>query len=371
MSKERVENVGGITGRLLPLAVCIAVYALYGTGFQLARRDLGLGGDVLYLARFCQLATSLAVALAFRDHVPSVSRLMAAASAALGVHTALLAAGYALGGLSEPITALSHAVGGVANGLFILLTAHFFSSYGPAVSSVAIACAFLSKEVLFAWSSVWPQGAIHVMRVVLCPAGAALFALALRLKPRNPADTTEHPLQYGFSDARPKSDGGRPFQYLVNGADWAYQVAVAAVTPFIYGFVSQLLSVGALSDGPHDPVSEVASLAVLAVLVLAMTRHGATVAFLDKLIPVVMLYAVGLALMPTLWTAGSPATGVAFKCAGVLDEALLWVLLARKAHEDPRRTYLYFGAKLLCMSTRFIHLRLQPGIVLLQEPNVH
>lgn len=86
------------------------------------------------------------------------------------------------------------------------------------------------------------------------------------------------------------------------------------------------------------------AVAVLAAIVGMSVWRGAKLSFADMLVPTILFNALGLVALPLLWGSGS-AVGPAFlKCADVVNECLLWILLAHKAFEDPRHTYLYFGA---------------------------
>lgn len=323
------------------LVLCVLAYGLYVTGVNVARRDVYLDGMLLYGARLVQMAAFLACAVLFRNHLPSTRRLMVVASVVLGLHFGLEALGFLTGG-SPWFAWLGHGLSGVANALFVLLLAHFFSTYGPATSSVAVAVAFLLKEILFAWTALWTPEFVVAAQIWMRVCAVAALVAASRLKAGVEPTAEEHPLQYGVSLV--KGPEGHPMAYLVNGADWVYQIILAALTPFIFGFVSQMLSTGPLSDGLHDITSEVWAVVALVVIVGVSAWRGTRLSFADMLVPTILLNTLGLVLLPLLW--GGPATvGPAFlKCAGVVNECLLWILLAHKAFGDPRHTYLYFGA---------------------------
>ncbi len=336
------QKGGGIRllGRL-PLILCVLAFGLYVTGFNVARRDVYLDGDLLYEARLVQMAVFLTCALLFRDHLPSTRCLLVVATAVLGAHFGIGALGYVVG---SPLwlSLVSHGLSGAANALFVLLLAHFFSTYGPATSSVAVAAAFLLKEVLFAWTALWAPEFVTTAQIWMRAGAVVALGCAAYLKNDVEPTAEEHPLQYGVSLV--KGPDGHPLAYLVNGADWVYQIILAALTPFIFGFMSQMLSTGSLSDGLHDLTSELWAIAVLAVVVVVCLRRGARLTFADMLVPTILFNTAGLVLLPLLWGGPSDVGTVFLKCAGVVNECLLWILLAHKAFEGPRHTYLYFGA---------------------------
>lgn len=349
-------------GWQVALALCVVAYGFYVTGFNVSRRDLSLDGDLLYLARIVQLASFFVAAFLFRDHIPDIRRLMGVGTAILAAHLLLSVAtaawgfaqtgGAGVAGAQVAWAAVcSHVLSGVANAIFVLLLAHFFSTYGPAASSVGIASAFLLKELLFAWTSVWPQEWIAAGQIWMRVLAVAALLAAARFKDISlrqdghtagpAASGSQHPLQYGVPVVA--DNDRRPFAYLLNGADWAFQLIVAAVTPFVFGFMSQLVSTGGLSDGLHDSTSEIAGIAALVVVLAVCVRAGSSLGFLGMFCPVMLLYTAGLLLFPVLWETGSPVPTMLLKSAEVVNESLLWVLLARKAFQDPRHTYLYFG----------------------------
>ena len=326
----------------VPLALCVVAFGLYVAGFNTSRRDTTLDGGLLYFARIVQIGAFLACAWFFRDHIPSVRHLSIAALTALFVHLALSA--LAVSGLVASSLAglVSNGLSGVANALFVLIFAHFFSTYHPAASSVAIVCAFLLRELLFSWTALLGTGAVVAAQAWMRVAAIVLLFLAMRLKGEDGPTLEEHPLQYGMATV--DAADMRPLRYLVNGADWVFQIIVAALTPFIFGFMSQLFSTGSLSDGLHDLVSEAGAMVSLFVLLAVACKRGKSLSFIDLLVPTVLLNALGLALAPVLWEVAPQAAGVLLKCAVAVNEPLLWILLAHKAFEDPRHTYLYFGA---------------------------
>lgn len=322
------------------LSIAVAAFALLSVGIWTARRDAGLDGNLLYVARVSQLMTYFAIAFMFRSHLPSIKRLLAVSYGAALVHMAAQAALGAFGGAPGPAFA-SNVVSGIANAVGILLIMHVISSYDARRSSLAVMAAYLLAEVLFAATSVMSAEAIVVVQYAFKLCGFALLGLAIAFKGEGAATENEHPLQYGMLTVRQRDE--KPLRLLVNEADWVFQIIVAALIPFVFGFTSQLLSQAGRSDGLHDPVNEAAAIVALIALFAFCLARGTRMGFDDLFLIVVSLYATGLMLLPTLWEAGSPFAGTFIKCGDVVYFPLLWMLLVRKAFADPRHTYLYFG----------------------------
>ena len=334
----------------LGLVLGIVACGVYYAGMMLARRDVGLDGDMLYVARFTQLAVYIAMAIAFRNHLPSVRVLgvtgcgcLLAAAALFSILPGVQGGAAVYEGVVGPsvLAVVPHVLSGTANGLFFLLFGHFFSTYGARSSAVAIAVAFVLREALFAWGAVWPERLVAFGWVWLRVLGTCLLFGALAAKARDANLPGEYAMQYGVGSGPAPAD--RPLAFLTNGSDWAFQLIAAMLLPAIFGFFSELFSTGGMSDGLHDLTSEVGCLAALLVFVGFMALFGERLTFMGLFVPAVVLHATGLLLLPPLWMAGADVFGIPLKCAQMLYETSLWILLARRAHEDPRRTYLYFG----------------------------
>ena len=332
------------SARLRMLAVVLAVLAcgVYTAGLSLARRDVAIGGNELYLARLAQIAALLGFAVLFRNHLPNVRSVLIAGLGALGL-CALFSIGIApYAGPASPVVGLCTALtSGFANAVFMMLPLHLFSTYEPRVGCIAAVAAYLVREVLFAWTSVWDAPAVSAGQMGLRVAGALLLLMAVAAKSRGMLKPGEHGLQQGFPPVDRSKE--RPVAFLVRDADWVFQLIAALLFPFIFGFMSQLLSGDVLSDGLHGVANETVAVVVLALLMtFAVFRRG-LLGFMHLFVPVTMLYALGLMLLPILWGVVDGLAGVFLKAACVLYEAILWMLLTRKAHDDPRHTYLYLG----------------------------
>lgn len=342
----------------LALVCAVLAFGLYQSGIWSARRDPLLDGALLYLARIVQLVAYFGVAYAFRNHLPSARGMLGAALGSFALYGLLQLAVPAAQGAMDPVGSVASIVAGVASGVAnaaaILLALHVLSTFEPRVSAPAIAVGALITEGIFGWTSSVDAATMVWVQALLRLAGLGALAAAVACKGRacaaaaagvgeNPATLHEHPLQYGLArDDSPAA--GRPMAFLVGGPDWAFQVIVALLLPFAFGFMSQLVSTDGLSAGLHDPVSEAVAIALLAVLAACMLRWGERLGFTAFFVVVVLLYGTGFLVLPTLWAAGSPFMGVFLKGGITLYHAMLWILLARKAYGDPRRTYLYFGA---------------------------
>ena len=324
--------------------MAVAAFALVSAGIWTGRRDPLLDGSLLYLARVVQLGTYFLAAFFFRNHLPSINRLASAVVVCYGVHLALYFVSLAIAPerlFDSPIDMLSSVFSGVANAGALLLLAHAISSFSPKYGTLGMVGAYALTEVLFAATAVLPSEAIAVSQPVLKIAGLAALLAMLVFKRSAAISETEHPLQYGI--AHESENAQRPLRFLVSGADWVFQIIIAALIPFIFGFMSQLLSADGLSAGLHDTANEIVALAAMAALIAFCFARGAKLGFNDLFVTVILLNGTGLLLLPGLWEQGSPYAGTLFKCSITVYQAMLWALLARKAFEDPRHTYLYFG----------------------------
>ena len=127
---------------LAPMLLIVG-FALFTPGVWVARRDLTLDGSLLYLVRYVQIAVYFVVAYLFRDHLPSVRALVAAAVATLGVHFAIELGMAALAASGSPSVVagfagtFSSVCSGIGNALVLLVCAHLFSTYEPRRGSCA------------------------------------------------------------------------------------------------------------------------------------------------------------------------------------------------------------------------------------------
>lgn len=328
---------------LLALIAIVGALALYSAGIWSARRDVTLDGSLLYLARFSQVAVYFFVAYLFRNHIPSVNRILVAGIAVFGLHIFLEALL-----LNVPVThslpvfgILSHVFSGAANACILLLIAHVFSSFNPKLSIPAFAVGFLLAEILYTVAALIPESAVAGWQFGLKTSGICLILISIYCKNNHALEVNEHPLQYGLSCDYTQRE--QPLKFLANTTDWVFQIITAALIPFIFGFMSQLMSVGDTRTGLHDVVSEAFTIIVLAVLSVYCFIRKSKLGFNDLFIPVILLFATGLATLPILWEASSPFAGSLLKSGMEVYQAMIWMLLACKSFEDPRHTYLYFG----------------------------
>lgn len=298
--------------------------------------------SILHASFSC--ACTFIAAFFFRNHLPSINRLAGAVAVCYAIHFALYLASLSFAPertINSPIDMLSSVFSGVANAGALLVLAHAISSFAPKYSAPGIVAAYALSEVIFAATAVMPAAAIVVIQPVLKLVGVGALFASVALKRAATTNALEHPLQYGI--AYDSDNAQRPLRFLTSGADWVFQLIIAALMPFVFGFMSQLLSTDGLSAGLHDVINEIVAIAAIFALVAYCVIRGSRLGFNDLFVIVVLLNGTGLLLLPGLWEQGSPYAGTLFKCGITVYQALLWALLARKAFEDPRHTYLYFG----------------------------
>lgn len=329
--------------RIAALALAVIAVALYQAGMQVARRDASLDGSLLFIARFAQVGAYIVILALFRDHLPSVRTL-------LGVAAALLlasCAGSAIGPLlpaspgSEVASVATQLCSGFAIGISYLLFWHFMSTYEKHAAAVALIASQVMREIIYGSSAAWGQGAIFWMQIIGRIAGLALFTAALALKERHPYPG-DHPMQYGFVSQDRAQD--HPLGFLRNNAELIFQLAVALLLQSVFGFTSMMLSDPGMQNGHHDLVSEGFAVLLLAALLVGVWSKRVTLTFNLFFTSTMGLFAAGLLLLPPLWQAGSAFSSCLIRGGVAVHEAILFAMLVQRAHENPRRSYLYFAS---------------------------
>lgn len=329
---------------LLMLILAVFAFALITSGTWIARRDPSVDATLLHIARSAQLIVYFLAAFMFRNHLPMVKRIFTIALIGLLLHLGLN--GLLLGGLLDgtgemTIGAISSVLSGISSGCVTLLAAHVISSYAPRYSVPAFVIAYLVTEAAFALSIYVSDSLVSVLQPALKLSGFIALFVCMKHKENIGASILENPLQYGIKYEVDSNE--KPLRFLVSGTDWTFQLIIAAFVPFMFGFMSQLLSADGMSSSLHDWDSEVAAIIALSLLVAYSLMRGRKFGLNDLLLIVVPLYATGLLLLPLLWGREILIGSAFIKCGLVTYQAIIWALLARKAFEDPRHTYLYFG----------------------------
>lgn len=326
----------------MTLVVLVVAFALIVSGIWTARRDVFLDGAMLYVERYAQLFAYFVIAFLFRNHLPPVNKLLYFSVGSFAVYLVIYFTMDIMPMDMKALLLVRSIAAGMANAGIFLLLMHTFSSYAPKFSALAIACACVLAEFVFALTALMPPIAIVIVQPLFKGVGLSLFLYCFMAKRDSPISNEEHPLQYGLlsNETTPQ----HPLRFLTNSSDWIFQLILAVAFPFVFGFMSQLLSAGGLSDGLHDIGNETITIAFLLLVVSYCAIRGSTLSFDTMFFSVTALYAVGLLLFPLLYVNGNALySGTFIKMGNSLYSLLLWVLLARKSFEDPRHTYLYFG----------------------------
>lgn len=331
-------------GSVLTLALACVAFAALIAASRVTRLDSMVPQDSYFLFRIAQITTYFCVAFLFRNNLPPVKELLLVGTGACACHLALSAA-TSLGVFSEayvtPVLWGSRVVLGVGIAIAVLVSLHMLCTYAPMFSTFAILGASFAMEAVLTAASSLSQAAMTLLQGGCIVCGLGCTALCMARKRRGDPIASEHPLQYGVNF---RKDGDRrPLSFLTNGTDWVFQMIVAFLLPTIFGFFSQMTS----STGFHESFAGLSSEYVgaatcLGVLVVSVVWRP-TWDFFSMFIPVAALYATGLALLPLCWEQGWAAAGTLIACGLNIYKPLLLVLIARKAFDDPRHTYLYAG----------------------------
>lgn len=92
--------------------------------------------------------------------------------------------------------------------------------------------------------------------------------------------------------------------------------------------------------GLYDPATEFCAIGLLCLLVGYGLWRGSRLSYDEVLAWTFPLFATGCLLLPVLWPVDAVAAGLLVKCGYTLYQVMFWMLLVRKAYEDPRHTYL-------------------------------
>lgn len=328
----------------LLLAAAAVGFALYTCAMWTARSDAAnVSYAILYFTRFTTLASYIAIAFIFRNHIPSVSRLFGATLLFACIHMVGDAFARWLKDTAaiEILSIVSGLFEGVAMACVTLMFAHIFSSFNPRKSSITIAAAYLINEILILSLFGMNGDALWLIRVAFKLGGIALLGLCVfKLLSLSPGKS-DHPLQYGMSQKG--TETGNPLSFLSSSKDWVLLLASSILFPTLFGLIAQICSGLETKFGLYDYTNEFAAIALLVFLVVFAAMNGARYGFVQVLAFTLPFFATGCAVLPILWNANLPYAGTLVKCGYTAFNVLLMMLLARKSYEDPRHVYLYFG----------------------------
>ena len=329
---------------LVTLGLAVVAFALLLVSVWTARNAAARQPDeVVNFARLAKVVACLVIAYLYRSFIPSVRGLLA-----VGVVCALLGVGaYAVGMLMPsgavermPVGYLSSLFSGIGDGIAVLVVAHVISTFEPRVTAVAVPVVYLANEAAYFALSYASAPVLVVLRPVLSLAGLAMLVLVV-VRSSRANDPAVHELQFGIGSALPPDE--RPLRFLSSSREWALLLIGTTLFPLIFGAVSQMGSLGSVTPGLYDATNEMAALGLLCLLVIFGAVRGARFTYDEILGYSIPLFATGCLLLPLLADSAPQVGGMLVKCGYTLYQVTFWMLLARKAHEDPRHTYLYFG----------------------------
>lgn len=317
-------------------------FAIFLSAVWTARNEAALVPDIaLYTARFVKVAACFAIAWLFRNHIPSVERMIVVGGAFIVAHDVVYAVASVNVLYGIPAVAVtSGLLSGVGEACIIIVYAHLFSTYEPRLSAVGVPIAYLLNEAFYLSSLYVPSDILVIIRPLAKVAGIAILAWCLARKTQVNPTSREYPLQYGMST---KPDQQPPLRFLSSSQEWMLILAGTTLFPLLFGLIAQMCSNANTNSGLYDITNELVAIALITGLVVLTAKRGTKLTFESILFIAFPLFATGCLLLPALWYQNQPYAGIMVKCGYTVYQVLLWVLLARKSYEDLRHTYLYFG----------------------------
>ncbi len=186
-----------------------------------------------------------------------------------------------------------------------------------------------------------PSATLAWLRPLLELASVALAAWCLTRLRKHPLGGGVHPVQYGIDGPRDTSE--HVLRFLGSSREWVLLLVGTTLFPFVFGVVSQVVGAAQALPGLYDPATEFCAIGLLCLLVGYGLWRGSRLSYDEVLAWTFPLFATGCLLLPVLWPVDTVAAGLLVKCGYTLYQVMFWMLLVRKAYEDPRHTYLYFG----------------------------
>lgn len=325
----------------LPLSLMVAAFALLVASLWVSIGDTSVYSPASIPSRALFIATCLAVAWAFRSHVPSV-RVIAWAG------TLLSMAGIALhfiglyavldAGVGSVVAVVGLICGKTASALLFLLAIQLAGSFDRKTCTVGIPLGFLLAELIFCLCSyVLPSWCLVAAQYSSRPAASVLMLVCVYVCLGKRPVRGMTPIQRGFSGAQ-----GRTVLFLENDMEWMLLLLGTTLFPLLFSVAAQLCLVGG-GTGLYDPPNEMAAaccfllLAIYGALTSTHMTYGRT---LSLCVP---LLALGFALLPWFGGTNGLAGQVFIKMGFFTYQTMFWVLLVCKVHDDPRRCYLYGG----------------------------
>ena len=329
------------------LAATSAAFALLLVSIWTARNVAAAQPDsVVNFARLVKIVACFAVAGAFRSYLPPVRPLFVTGAVLLVVYGLLyiLALGAVPADAPEhlPLLYLAGLFSGVGEACLILVAAHLVATFPPRLSTVAIAGVFLLNEVLYLVLSYAGAAVLVWVRLGMEFGAAGLLGACLAYAVRRDPAPDVHPVQYGVDGPRDGSE--HVLRFLGGSREWVLLLVGTTLFPFVFGVVSQVVGAARHLPGLYDPATEVAAIGLLCLLVGFGLWRGTRLTYDGVLACTVPLFATGCLLLPLLWESNPTLAGLLVKGGYTVYQVMFWMLLVRKAYEDPRHTYLYFGA---------------------------
>lgn len=304
----------------------------------------GQPDSMVNFARLVKIAACFGLAWAFRSYIPPVRTVFWTGASLVGISMALHGIALLLPPAAPerlPLGYLAGLFSGTGEACLILVIAHFVAVFPPRISTVAVPVVYLMNEAMFLGLSYAPGSVLAWLRPALELLGIALAARCLaRLRNRVP-DGGVHPVQYGIDGPHDSSEN--VLRFLGGSREWVLLLVGTTLFPFIFGVVSQVVGAAQVLPGLYDPTTELCAIGLLCLLVGYGLWHGTRLSYDEVLVWTFPLFATGCLLLPVLWPFDTVAAGLLVKCGYTTYQVMFWMLLVRKAYEDPRHTYLYFG----------------------------
>lgn len=333
-SNERTE--------LLILAVAVIGCSLYFAGMWSSRNDVsGVPDAAVYVSRCVKMVACLALAFLFSNRLPSRRALFASAASVLALH---LLCDFMIEFTSHTssLTALLFASSlfeGVAGGCTTLLFMQIIAAFEPNRSAVALAMMWTLNEVFTTACWFVPTDVLPMIRMVVKVVAMVVLGICLKMI----ADINSPRFQRFSDTANGEGHGQSPSKVLFSDIDGLPLLIAMVVFPTVFGVAAKVCSGIDSNSGLYEVANEIVSFAVLVLLILRSVHYGPSFSFAHMLAFVIPLFVVGLVLLSLLWSKDTIAAGTLVKCSYTIFNVLACTMLASKAFERPRYTYLYFG----------------------------
>ena len=329
---------------VLVLALLVIGLALFNSAkWVMLSNASEVSFGVTLVSRIVGIATFATTAFLFYNKLPSVRRMVSIIAPFTGLYVLTTIAAYFIKSnfLGNVILYANAVFYGIAASLVLLLGAHAFSCYRPKMSVLLFAVLqLLTDSMMMVFASV-PVESVFWVRITCLVLGFILLLFGIRLL-LSGKGSPDHPLQFESGESV-SSSKRKSSVYPVTRADWALLLTAGFLFSSVFGIMAQISSTSGGSFALFDVNTSAVVLAVEVLLIMLLVFIGDRYDFSITLLIVVALMASGFALYSHSWENDTPLAGALLRSGFDCNSILIWGLVARKAYDNPVKTYLYFG----------------------------